>query len=124
MYVVVYSFDTFYSWMEPLAQEVEQEDLALQVADAPSVAVNRVATYKEHTYVTSPCQERFYLPFVLYSKMVKRLDIHVYRHGGIRRPMLSRQGVTKRCRLSLLTSSALVYEPKCGGRGELRGLSQ
>ncbi len=25
------------------------------------------------------------------------------------------QGVTKRCRLSLLTNSALVFEPKCGG---------
>jgi len=34
------------------------------------------------------------------------------------------QGVTKRCRLSWLTNSALVYEPKCGGGGELRGLSQ
>jgi SLIT-ROBO Rho GTPase activating protein len=33
------------------------------------------------------------------------------------------RGVTKRCRLSWLTNSALVYEPKCGG-GELRGLSQ
>ncbi len=28
----------------------------------------------------------------------------------------SDQGVTKRCRLSWLTNSALVYEPKCGGR--------
>jgi hypothetical protein len=27
------------------------------------------------------------------------------------------QGVTTRCRLSWLTNSALVYEPKCGGRG-------
>ncbi len=27
------------------------------------------------------------------------------------------QGVTKRCRLSWLTNSALVYEPKCGGKG-------
>jgi hypothetical protein len=36
----------------------------------------------------------------------------------------SHQGVTKRCRLSWLTNSALVYESKCGGRGELRGLSQ
>jgi hypothetical protein len=27
------------------------------------------------------------------------------------------QGVTKRCRLSWLTSSALVYEPKCGEMG-------
>ncbi len=34
------------------------------------------------------------------------------------------QGVTKRCRRSWLTNSALVYEPKCGGRGELRGISQ
>jgi len=29
--------------------------------------------------------------------------------------VLSSQGVTKRCRLSWLTISALVYEPKCGG---------
>jgi hypothetical protein len=29
------------------------------------------------------------------------------------------QGVTKRCRLSWLTNSPLVYEPKCGGK--LRG---
>ncbi len=34
------------------------------------------------------------------------------------------QGVTRRRRLSLLTNSVLVYEPKCGGRGVLRGLSQ
>jgi hypothetical protein len=38
-------------------------------------------------------------------------------------PILLGQRVTKRCRLSLLTISALVYEPKCGGGG-LRGLSQ
>ncbi len=35
------------------------------------------------------------------------------------------QGVRKRCRLSWLTNSALVYEPKCGERGGgLWGLSQ
>jgi hypothetical protein len=28
-----------------------------------------------------------------------------------------KQGVTKRCRLSWLTNSALVYEPKCGAEG-------
>ncbi len=33
------------------------------------------------------------------------------------------QGVTKRCRPSWLTNSALLYEPKCGGWG-LLGLSQ
>jgi hypothetical protein len=31
------------------------------------------------------------------------------------------QGVTKRCRLSWLTNSALVYEPKCGGGGGVAG---
>ncbi len=31
------------------------------------------------------------------------------------------QRFTKRCRLSWLTNSALVYEPKCGGREEMRG---
>jgi len=30
-------------------------------------------------------------------------------------------GVTKRCRLSWLTNGALVYEPKCGGRGRVAG---
>ncbi len=35
-----------------------------------------------------------------------------------------RLGVTKRCRQFRLTNSALVYEPKCGRRGELRALSQ
>jgi hypothetical protein len=28
---------------------------------------------------------------------------------------------TKRCRLSWLTISALVFDPKCGGRGRLAG---
>ncbi len=36
---------------------------------------------------------------------------HWYRRRG------NKQGVTKRCRLSLLTNSSLVYESKCGGMG-------
>ncbi len=31
------------------------------------------------------------------------------------------QGVTQRCRLSWLTNSAPVYEPKCGGKGRVAG---
>ncbi len=31
------------------------------------------------------------------------------------------QGVTKRCRLSSLTNSAVVFEPKCVGRGGVAG---
>jgi hypothetical protein len=34
------------------------------------------------------------------------------------RAFRNKQGVTKRCRLSWLTTSPHVYEPKCGGRGE------
>ncbi len=40
-------------------------------------------------------------------------------HNNI--PFFVNQGVTKRCRLSWLTNSALVYEPKCG-RGEGGGV--
>jgi hypothetical protein len=32
------------------------------------------------------------------------------------------QGVTERCRLSWLTNSVLVYEPKSGGRGRVAGV--
>jgi hypothetical protein len=32
------------------------------------------------------------------------------------------QGITKRCRLSWLINSALVYEAKCGGRGGVAAL--
>jgi hypothetical protein len=38
-------------------------------------------------------------------------------------PLSYTQGVTKRCRLSWLTNSALVYEPKCWGGGEGCGVS-
>ncbi len=38
-------------------------------------------------------------------------------------PKYCNQGVTKRCRLSFLTNSALVYEPKCRGRREGCGVS-
>jgi hypothetical protein len=35
----------------------------------------------------------------------------------------SDQGFTKRCRLSWVTNSALVYEPKCGGGNRVCGVS-
>ncbi len=37
--------------------------------------------------------------------------------------MTLHQGVTKRCRLSWLTNSTLVYEPKCGGESWSCGVS-
>jgi hypothetical protein len=44
---------------------------------------------------------------------------------NIHSQVLSRkQGITNRCCPSWLTNSTLVYEHKCGGRGELRSLSQ
>ncbi len=38
--------------------------------------------------------------------------------------MTMKQGVTKRCRLSWLTNSVLVYEPKCGGEVGVAGSQQ
>jgi hypothetical protein len=43
--------------------------------------------------------------------------IYTKKHVGMN------QGVTKRCRLSLLTNSALVYESKCGEMGGSCGVS-
>jgi hypothetical protein len=49
----------------------------------------------------------------IYNKQKKpNKSIHVFHEG---------QGVTKRCRLSLLTNSALVYGSQCGGMGGLAG---
>ncbi len=50
--------------------------------------------------------------------------MHIYFYSREALGLDQIQGVTKRCRPSWLTNSALVYEPKCGGRGELRGISQ
>ncbi len=47
----------------------------------------------------------------------KYLAIGSYSNGRV-------QEVTKRCRISWLTNSALVYEPKCVGRGSCGGVSQ
>jgi len=44
--------------------------------------------------------------------------------GETVRHLFQQEGVTKRCRLSWLTNSALVYEPLGGGGGLVRGLSQ
>ncbi len=41
----------------------------------------------------------------------------VYQSKNLALVKLSYQRVTKTCRLSWLTNSALVYEPKCGGGG-------
>ncbi len=49
----------------------------------------------------------------------KSYNVHMVRYFKV-----LQQGVTKRCRLSWLTNSALVYEPKYEEGGGLLGLSQ
>jgi hypothetical protein len=52
--------------------------------------------------------------YIMYFFSPPPAPVFVYRtvqNRGLR-------GVTKRCRLSWLTNSALVYEPKCGGKGK------
>jgi hypothetical protein len=58
---------------------------------------------------------------LLFLFLVQMLQNH---RDGCNIIQIGNQGVTKGCHLSWLTNSALVYEPKCGGREELRGLSQ
>ena len=55
---------------------------------------------------------------VLYMYLKEENNGYVVFKGNIQGQL---QGVTKRCRLSWLTNSALVYEPKCGGRGGVAG---
>ncbi len=43
--------------------------------------------------------------------------LHAYHRYHREELQYYRQGVTKRCRLSWLTNSAILYEPKCVGRG-------
>ncbi len=54
----------------------------------------------------------FYILNLIYSNVMD-INCLLHQRGFIR----SRQGVTKKCRLSWLTNRALVYEPKCGGGG-------
>ncbi len=58
--------------------------------------------------------------FVMHYAMRKNLR----RNGTVSKNLNLTQGDTKRCRLSWLTNSTIVYEPKCGGGGVLRGFSQ
>ncbi len=53
-------------------------------------------------------------------------SLHLYKRPKINVVFVLKGTVSdQRCRLSWLTNVALVYEPKCGGRGvELRGLCQ
>ncbi len=62
---------------------------------------------------------------VFWSVKLYHLLSIVHWFDAWKSPKYIKQGVTKRCRLSWLTNSALVYEPKCGGKGGgLRVLSQ
>ncbi len=59
--------------------------------------------------------------------LVMNSGTHRYiKYWGLLSPsgMLTPEGVTKRCRLSWLTNSALVHEPKCGGKGGILGSQQ
>ncbi len=53
-------------------------------------------------------------PPLLPSSFIVRLALYLLQRKT------QDQGVTKRCRISWLTNSALVYEPKCGG-GDVAG---
>ena len=70
----------------PDLEEVEQEDFALKVADAPNVAMNRVATYKEldndlFKHAAFATLEEIDLRFVAWFSM-ERSDISLKHTAG------------------------------------------
>jgi hypothetical protein len=78
----------------------------------------------DKNYLTvSPPNIVFYFKSTLNLFLRQKLQIQDGPRRGAALGLV--QGVTKRCRQSLLTNSALVYESQAGGWGwELRGLSQ
>jgi hypothetical protein len=85
----------------------------------------RVHSHTSHSYATTPTSPTLHLPSAD-TQTEPCFDYWGRGEGSIRSSLVlytSAKGITKRCRLSWLTNSALVYEPECGG-GEFRGLSQ
>jgi hypothetical protein len=72
-----------------------------------------------HRYCSAKRAGRDSNPAGMHTALLNEL-----RHTLMTRGLHYTQGVTKRCRLSWLTNSALVYEPICGMKGELLGLRQ
>ncbi len=76
--------------------------------------------YRLESYYEEYVKRTWYTDKSLYDKTGRRVQYsqnskHVLKVLKVKNSHT--QGVTKRCRLSWLTNSALVYEPKCGGRG-------
>ncbi len=84
-------------------------------------------TFNTPTYDRSSTQQKKLTKFFFFGggelRHVKDLVLRIRTGSGPNRVPLDRirQGVTKRCRLSWLTNSAVVYEPKCGGSGGVTG---
>ncbi len=80
----------------------------LQTLASPSIEYNRLKTN-----IFARKYEYLWI-YRLFGEPYQRKNFDIFK-----------QGITKRCRLSWLPNSALVYEPKCGERGrDLRDLSQ
>jgi hypothetical protein len=92
-------------------------------------SANQVHTYalqREERRVNELTSRDFHTGFHVFG-LYCRMEINNTDRDFIGRPSAAdaeymglplTRGVTKRRRLSWLTNRALVYEPKCGGRGE------
>ena len=97
----------------------------------------RAKNYNKGTYVRLPvpqslaAKERYRarrfgtVPSARTGAEKQELFGYIYLRSFITNKYGVYQGVTKRCRLSWLTNSVLVYEPNCGGGlHAMRGLGQ
>jgi hypothetical protein len=60
-------------------------------------------------YIKLPCLRNSSYEYTGFAALTIMCSLRIWK--------LKNQGVTKRCRLSWLTNSDLVYEPKCEGAG-------
>ncbi len=102
----------------------------LALFGVPSVQHTISSSFLLITYCTQctlhSCHTKtlFYLTISPQSKIYYCHSITVMKMATAKKTIRCKQGATKRCRLSWLTNSALIYEPKCGGGGgELRVLT-
>ncbi len=95
----------FYFMIEVKLYEREKSSRFLTKINTSAVT-NLIDTFAKRSRIFF---KKFYKVHCLFKKLSDCISMYFKKH--------SRWAVTKRCRLSRLTNSSLVYEPKCGGRG-------
>jgi hypothetical protein len=108
-----FSFHSFLLFSDDFFSPINPFSCLLFPHQAVPLSVS-IFSFTHHSFLFSSASLNKY-----YSSFCSSIQVHVTSvqslYGTCQRERRG-GGVTKRCRLSWLTYSALVYEPKCGGR--------